>query len=295
MKAKLQKLPINSNCSFLYRKWDCDYFDKPWHFHEEYELALIEKSTGTKFIGDTVGLFQKGDLYLLGPNIPHLFKNHEKYYSEKNNLEAKSIFLHFSHDFLGKEFLDVPEMKSVRELLDKSTFALQIQGKIRKQIISKLHNMHEEIPSRRLVSLLEILLEISESNEWETILPTRFTSNLITKSRDAKRINTILEFIIRNYQKRIYISDVATMFNMSDASFSRYFKHHTRKTFSAYVTEIRISQACRLLMQGEENIAQVGYLSGFENLSNFYRHFKKTTGLTPKDYRKRFLKEVNSA
>lgn len=292
MKAQLHKLPINSNSSFLYRKWDCNFFDKPWHFHEEYELALIEKSTGTKFIGDAVGLFQEGDLFLLGPNIPHLFKNNEEYYSENSTLEAKSIFLHFTHDFLGKDFLNIPEMKSVRDLLDKSTFALQIHGEIRKQLIPRLHEMQEEEPAGRLMSLLDILLKISISKDFQTILPTRFTSHHITKSRDAKRINTILEYIMKNYHKRIYISEVASMFNMSDASFSRYFKHHTRKTFSTYVTEIRISHACRLLMQGEENIAQVGYLSGFENLSNFYRHFKKTTAQIPKEYRKRFLKEV---
>ncbi|HET7897760.1 MAG TPA: AraC family transcriptional regulator, partial [Flavisolibacter sp.] len=92
------------------------------------------------------------------------------------------------------------------------------------------------------------------------------------------------------YTQEIYLPDVAAMLNMSDASFSRYFKHHTRKTFSDYVTEVRINHACRLLMYSDENINEISYASGFENLSNFYRHFKRITGVVPKDYRKRFLK-----
>jgi AraC-like DNA-binding protein len=110
-----------------------------------------------------------------------------------------------------------------------------------------------------------------------------------TDSEDAIRINKILEFILKNFKQRIYISEMASMLHMSDASFSRYFKHHTLKTFSTYVTEIRISHACRLLMQGEESISQIGYTCGFENLSNFYRHFKSITGMNPKDYKNKFL------
>ncbi len=77
---------------------------------------------------------------------------------------------------------------------------------------------------------------------------------------------------------------------MSNASFSRYFKHHTRKTFSDYVTEIRISHACKLLMKDNQNISQISFDSGFENLSNFYKHFRKITGIIPKEYRRRFIR-----
>ena len=94
---------------------------------------------------------------------------------------------------------------------------------------------------------------------------------------------------MENYTKEIYIEEIATKLNMSVASFSRYFKHHTRKTFSHYVTEIRIGHACRLLMEDDYNISEICYLSGFDNLSNYYRHFKNTVGVIPKEYKKRFL------
>src|SRR6266446_1910299 len=126
MKPQLHQLPIQSDASFLYYKWDCDYFDKPWHFHKEYELVLINKSQGTKFIGNKVSHFDEGDLTLIGSNIPHLFRNNEEYYSNHSNVKASSIFIHFTRDFLGDDFFNMPEMKLVQRLLDKSSLALEI-------------------------------------------------------------------------------------------------------------------------------------------------------------------------
>ena len=290
MKAQLHKLPLNDDASFLYNKWDCDYFDKPWHFHEEYELVLIEKSKGTKLIGDNISLFEEGNLFLIGSNIPHLFRNNEEYYTKNETPGASSIFIHFTKDIFGNRFFNLSELELVRKLLDNSSFALEIHGKTKKQVTCKLYKMQHENPPQRLLSLLEILFNLSESKEKKPLLSTRYTPHNTTNTKDTYRINKVLEFIMKNYKHDIYISEVATMINMCEASFSRYFKHHTRKTFSNYLSEIRISNACRLLMQGEENISQIGYMCGFENLSNFYRHFKKITGLVPKDYRNMFLK-----
>src|SRR6187431_1946575 len=117
MKAQLHKLPVSSDASFLYKTLDCDYFANPWHFHEEYELVLIDKSRGTKFIGDNVSLFEEGDLILIGSNIPHLFRNNKDYYAKNRKLGACSIFIHFTEQFLGDHFFDLPEMKQVHRLL----------------------------------------------------------------------------------------------------------------------------------------------------------------------------------
>ncbi|MCC7030235.1 MAG: helix-turn-helix transcriptional regulator, partial [Chitinophagaceae bacterium] len=103
------------------------------------------------------------------------------------------------------------------------------------------------------------------------------------------RIDLVFQFIMKNFKNEIYIEEIASRLNMSVGSFSRYFRHHTRKTFSNYVTEIRISHGCQLLIEDRHRVSEIGYLIGFENQSNFYRHFKKYTGLTPKEYKSRFL------
>lgn len=265
--------------------WECDYFDKPWHFHKEYELVLIDKAEGTRFIGDHVGHFNDGDLIFIGPNIPHLYRNSENYY-KKMGLVAKSIFIHFTEDSLGKHFFDLPEMKLVRNLLERSSLGFEIHGKANKYVQQKLFEMKDEAPASRLLSLLDILISLSTSEELKFILTKGFTAS---NTSDTDKINTVLQFIMDNYTHEIYVAEIASKFNMSTAAFSRYFKHHTRKTFSDYVTEIRIGHACRLLIENNYNISEICYLSGFDNLSNYYRHFKKHIHLVPKEYKRRFL------
>jgi AraC-like DNA-binding protein len=290
MRPQFHKLPLSTDSSFLYMCWECNYFDKPWHFHKDYELVLIDKTEGTRFIGDHVSHFKDGDLALIGPNIPHLYRNSEDYYKNKG-LVAKSIFIHFTDDFLGKPFFDLPEMKLVRRLLDRAALGLDVLGKANKYVKQKLTEMKEEIPAKRLLSLLDILIFLSNSNDLKYILSRGFTAN---NSNDTDKINIVLQFIMVNYTNDIYIEEIASRLNMSVASFSRYFKHHTRKTFSQYVTQIRIAHACRLLMEDNYNISEICYLSGFDNLSNYHRHFKKLLGVIPKEYKNRFISNTNS-
>lgn len=285
MRPQFHKLPLSTDSSFLYMNWECNYFDKPWHFHKEYELVLIDKAEGTRFIGDHVTHFRDGNLALIGPNIPHLFRNTEEYYLNKG-LIAKSIFIHFTDDFLGKPFFDLPEMKHVRRLLDKASLGCEIIGPANKYVKQKLIEMKDEESPNRLLSFLDILIFLSNRTDLNSILSSGFTVN---RSSDTDRINTALQFIMQHYIHDIYIEEIASRLNMSVASFSRYFKYHTRKTFSNYVTEIRIGHACRLLMEDDYNVSEICYLSGFDNLSNYYRHFKKHVGVTPKEYKSRFL------
>ena len=285
MRPQLYKLPIAPDTSFLYIDEECKYFDKPWHFHKEYELVYINKTKGTRFIGDHVSFFEDGDLALLGPNIPHLYRNSDEYY-KNNKLTARSIFIHFTEDFLGDTFFDLPEMKQVKKLLERSSLGLEVFGKSNAFVKNKLVEMNEQKPANRLMNLLEILVYMSTSKDIRPILSKTFTA---TSDNDTDRIDTVLQFILKNYKNDIYIEEIASKLNMSIASFSRYFKHHTHKTFSNYVTEIRISHACRLMMDSHHNISEICYMSGFENQSNFYRHFKKFTGVIPKEYKARFL------
>lgn len=165
MRPQLHKLPLITDCSFLYKNWHCPYFDKPWHFHEEYELVMIDKSKGTKFIGDKVSDFEEGDLMLIGPRLPHFFRNNINYYKKNGQLEASSIFIHFTEDFLGKNFFNLPEMKLVKKLLENARFALEIQGRIKPDIIDKLHEMQAESAPQRLVSLLDILVKYQKATK----------------------------------------------------------------------------------------------------------------------------------
>ncbi len=289
MRPQLHKLPIAPDASFLIMQLDCNYFDKPWHFHKEYELVLIDKSHGTRFIGNDVSPFNDGDLVLIGSSIPHLYRNSEAYYEGDKKLKAKSIFIHFTEDFLGAHFFEVPEMKLVKNLLNKSMMALEITGKSKVHVIKKMHEMMSQKATQRLMCLLDILIYLSQSKNLTKILSSSFS---VSSVKDTDRINKVFEFVMKNYMELIYIKDIASELNMSIPSFSRYFKFHTRKTFSNFVTEIRIGNACKLLQENNHSITEICYLSGFENLSNFNRHFKNHTGSIPKIYQQRFLQNT---
>jgi hypothetical protein len=137
------------------------------HFHKEYELVLIDKSHGTRFIGNNVSPFKDGNLALIGSSIPHLYRNSEEYYEGNKKLKAKSIFLHFTEDFLGANFFEVPEMKLVKNLLNKSMMALEITGKSKFYVIKRMHAMLNQKATERLMSLLDILIYLSESKTWQ--------------------------------------------------------------------------------------------------------------------------------
>jgi AraC-like DNA-binding protein len=286
MKPQLHSLLVSSDSSFLYKNLDCAYFPNPWHFHKEYELVLINESSGTRFIGDNVCQFQGGDLSLIGSNIPHLYRNNQDYYNADSELQARSTFIHFTKQSLGEHFFHIPEMKFVNRLLNKCPLALDIHGKTKKNVTTILLKMRRQSPDERLMSLLEILMMLSHSRDLKPILSSNYTTNL---SGDIDKINTVFEFIIKNFNENIYVEEIASKLYMSVASFSRYFKLHTRKTFTDYVTEIRIGHACRLLMENNKSISEISYESGFDNLSNFYRHFKRIMGIIPKEYRNRFI------
>ena len=177
-------------------------------------------------------------------------------------------------------------MKLVERLLEKSALAFEITGKTKTWVIRRLTEMKVQRAENRLISLLEILLHLSKSKELSPLLTMGFLAN---NSGDTEKINIVFQFITKNYTEEIYVDEIASKLNMSIASFSRYFKNHTRKNFSDYVTEMRIAHACRLLMENNHSVSEISYKSGFENLSNFYRHFKKVKGVVPKDYRNRFL------
>lgn len=284
----LSKLLLTGESSFLYRTVSGESINDPWHFHKEIELVLINKGRGTRFVGDNVSHFEEGTLTLIGSNIPHLFRNYERDHEKNARGEVSITYILFEKTFLGDFFFKLPEMKLVARLLEKSSLAIEIAGKTQQLVSKKLTAMSSQKLPERLLSLLDILVKLSYSKELKQLLTMGYT---VSNSGDTEKINTVFEFIMLNYKKEIYIKEIASKLNMSVPSFSRYFKHHVRKTFSDYLTEIRISHACRLLIENNYSISEICYACGFENLSNFYRHFKKITGTAPKDYRWRFISQ----
>lgn len=102
---------------------------------------------------------------------------------------------------------------------------------------------------------------------------------------DGKRIFGIVEHLLSHHHLQIRAADLAGEMNMSPSAFSHYFKKRTARTFRAYLNDIRLSHACKLLQQSEKPVAEICFECGFNTISNFNRVFKAAYRRSPREYR----------
>ena len=288
MKPILEYLPRNASESFVVKFFDYPYYPTPWHYHPEFEIVLITESTGKRFVGDQIADFQPGNLALLGENLPHFYRNDSRYYENLPHLRATSIVIHFLRESLGNDFLALPETENIRHLLEKSARGMEISGETRLKVAQKMHEILELQGFSRKIKLLEILHLLAETDEFTFIASPGVVGE---NEKDNQRMNKILEYVLQNFKEEIHLSHLADLVNMSETSFSRYFKYRTRKTFTQFLNEIRIGHAGKLLVEDNLNIAQICYECGFNNLSNFNRQFRDFHKLSPSEFKKNYLKK----
>ena len=289
MNPKLLKVNKQLNHSFSIRQDAVPYFYNSWHFHPEMELVHIQNGSGIQFIGDNISRFKKDDIILVGSNIPHLWRCDDTYFQQNSTLKAIATVTHFSEDFWGKEFLELPENKKIKELMITAKRGIIIRGRTRLIVAELMQQMLRAVNTDRIILLLQILKSIVAGNKTNTLIVSKgFEPSLEIK--ETERINNIYTYSIANFKEKISLNNIAKIANISPNSFCRYFKLHTRKTYNHFLQELRVGHACKLLIQNKLNITQVCYESGFNNVTNFYKSFKKITGNSPLEYQKQYLK-----
>ena len=285
MKPVLEHLPLRSEESFVVKAFDYPYYPTPWHFHPEYELVLVTESKGKRFIGDNIGDFDSGDLAFIGPNLPHLYRNDTSYYEANSRQRARSIVVHFLENSFGENFLSLPETKSLQILFGKSSRGLEVKGETKLIVTKMMHELCELTALNRWIKLIEILKTLAGSGELGFISH----ENVQGKNQmESERMNKVFEFVMKNFNREITVSEMANHVNLAENSFSRYFSNRTRKTFITFVNEVRLSHACKLLSENQINISEVCFQCGFNNLSNFNRQFKNVYQTSPLAYRKQY-------
>jgi AraC-like DNA-binding protein len=286
MKPALQKSPISENHAFEVRYLTAPHFDPNWHFHSEYQLFIVMKGTGTRFIGDHVSPFKKGDLVFTGPNLPHLWQSDHEYFNGDKELMTEGIVIYFPENFLGNDFLYKNEMYKIKQLFLKAQRGLDIFGTTAEKAIDLILDSLKVEDFDRILTLLNLLNLLANSSEYK-LLASEGYSNSLTET-ETDRMNRVHAYVMRNFREKITLDSVAAIANMSPTSFSRYFKTHANKTFSDFLTEIRIGYSCKLLIGQKINISQVCYDSGFNTVSNFNRQFKAFTHYNPIEYRRKY-------
>lgn len=288
MKPVLEHLPLEKLESFVTKFFDYAYYPTPWHYHPEYEIVLVTESTGKRFIGDHICDFGPANLAFIGPNIPHTYKNDEKYYKKNSALRAKSIVIHFTEASLGNDFLALPEANLIQKLFEKSKKGLDISGKTATLVSEKLYTLLKLKGMRRWLCLVDILVIMAESKELK---PITNMPHIGFNEKENNRLWNVFHWIMCNYEKPITLPQAAEIAQMNENAFSRFFSMRTRKTFSQLVQELRLQKAAKLLIENEDmSVTEICYDCGYNNISNFNRQFLAYYLTNPIKYRQAYLK-----
>ncbi|AWW32045.1 AraC family transcriptional regulator [Echinicola strongylocentroti] len=282
MKPLLFKIAKTNEEAVRILQEDYPYFYDKWHYHVETQIMVIVEGEGTYFIGDAIGHFKAGDIFILGSNLPHFFRSEQQYYQGLSTLHSKNISVLFALESMGERMLDLPEFFAVRKLLERSKRGLMLEGDMRKKMFDAAHVMAGKEGLERIIYLFDQLHSLSISNELRALSHVNFEPGPLPS--DTKKINGVIRFIMENFSKEITVSDAANVANLSIQAFCRYFKLHTRKTFSQFLNEIRIGHACKLLIEDGYSKKEIAFQSGYDNISYFNRQFKQITSLTPSEY-----------
>ncbi|SIN74081.1 AraC family transcriptional regulator [Algoriphagus halophilus] len=287
MKNPLKKSRIPDSKVFVVQELIAPYFDKNWHFHPEYQLVVILKGRGTRYIGDHIKPFKEGDMVMTGPNLPHVWRSDNAYFDPANELDTHLIVAYFPENFLGEGIFEKEEFEDIGRLMKASARGLEIAGKTNQEITSKMKKLVQLKGSSQLIQLLDILNHLSHSKDISPITNAEYIN--LNKESEKDRMGEVYEYVMKNYKEKIMLEEVAALANLSVSAFSRFFKSRANKSFSDFISDVRISHACKLLHEEGINISEVCYESGFNTLSNFNKQFKERIGKTPLAYRKEYL------
>lgn len=286
MKSALQKSPIPNTNAFVVKKLKQPNFDPNWHFHPEYQLFMVLKGSGTRFIGDHVKQYKEGEITFTGPNLPHMWRSDHEGMAVDEDKWSIGIVVYFHEDFIGESLLQKEEMIRLRQLFQKSLRGIDITGKTAQDIGNMMNKLLHLDGFDSVLELLKILNCLCNTSETKLLASPGYTNSL--KKGDTERMNEVHAYVMRNFKGKIDLKTVASLANMTPTSFSRYFKVHANKTFSEFLSGIRIGYACKLLIEEKMNIGQACYESGFQTLSNFNKQFKAITRTTPMAYQKKY-------
>jgi AraC-like DNA-binding protein len=285
MSALFEKIVLKENASFSIGIFQDNLDKSTWHYHDNYEISFITEGTGKRIVADSIEDFQPGDLVFIGRNLPHVWiVDKEQRTPNKRTLEM--VFLQFPPEVLNSELLSLPEFKFVDKALKLSERGIRITGQTLNEVseimlqLPYLSNFERFLHFFKLMDCIgrgECVVQLA-SNEY------------INKRFDFKnkRIETIHEYLMKNYRKSIDLKQIASVVNLAEGSLCRFFKMHVGVTIFEYLNQLKVELACKLLMDNKLCILDVAIDSGFNNLSYFNKQFKAITGVTPRDYRLKF-------
>jgi AraC-like DNA-binding protein len=287
MKIVKTNIASYTNTSLSVFSREESFFQSPFHSHPEFELVYILESHGKRIIGNSVESFESGDMVFLGDDIPHVWLNDEIFYKGINSLKAKAMVIYFSRDLFGNSFYELPEAQEVKKFLSQGVKGVSITGQTNAIIAKKMEKLLKKKGFEVVMGLIEILFLLSKSKDLRYINDDSYVS--VSDENKNDRLAAVFQYVKTNYKEEISLDEISKIANLTPTSFCRMFKSKTKKAFVEYLNEIRVSNACKYLIETDLGISEIAYECGYKTASNFNKLFKKLIGTTPKEYRRNAL------
>tara|TARA_R110002051_G_scaffold83650_8_gene148315 strand:+ start:875 stop:1768 length:894 start_codon:yes stop_codon:yes gene_type:complete len=251
-----------------------------WHAHEEYELHLITATRGKAFVGDHIGDFKAGDLFMTGPNLPHNWITDQVWSAP---VALRDMLVQFSHVSVEKLSDGFPEFSQVLELLQLAQSGIHFEGFNPTFARGHMESIRDNKGAERILAFVRFLVRLNEHAEKKTLSAAK----LIHPEGGSKqaRVAEVVDYVVKSFSDTISVGQAAKMAGMTEATFSRNFHAVTGHSFVDFLTRIRIGEACGMLYATDDQIITIAQMTGFNNLANFNRHFQKLKGMTPSEYR----------
>lgn len=265
-------------------------FDYPIHYHSEFELSLILNSSGNRIVGDSVEKYKLNDLVLIGPEIYHKWDDDDLPPERKNT--AHVITIQFSNDILDQPLFLKESFLAIRNLLKDSQRGLKFTKETFKIVSDKMQNLDSFKDFEAVLEFFQILHQLSISKDKSYLSSKVFSS--IKNDEKSDRINKMYEYILSHFNDpSLRITELANEFNMSASAFGHFFKKSTNKSFTQFVVDLRLGHSIWLMQNSNKSISEIAFESGFNNIANFNRLFKKNKFVSPKQYKQNFLGSSN--
>lgn len=279
------KIPKSKNHALLVQVDKGPFFYNQLHYHPEFQITAIVKGDGIFYAGNNMTTFTAQDVFIIGANVPHLLKCSKEYHTEDSpGVEGVSLF--FDDYSFGKHFFEIRELHYIRALLQNSKRVIKVEGELKEIIFNKITTTTSLQEEQLIIRFLETLSLLRQADKTY-INGEQY--NLVLGNNEGDRLNEVLAYTFKNLNREITIDQISQVAFLSRSQFSYFFKLHTGKTYISFLNALRIENACILLRSKNQTIEQICYEVGFQNVSNFVRHFKKVKGLTPSRYRKSWM------
>lgn len=280
---ELVKSQAHSSFCCIHKSCETFATEHPLHFHPAYELTWILRSSGTRYVGDSVERYGANDLVLTGPNVPHCWREDP---DPGGDNAPEWIIAQFDPACFGADFLNIPEAAALRAFLDQAHCGLSFAAEAVAQVGPLMRALVDRNGLSRMIGLIEIL-DILSRHAHTRLAAVDYTRGIVIDRSLVERLEQVQRYIAMHLHEEISQVEIATMLGMRPPAFSKFFRAATGRTFMSLVKLLRINEACRLLATTEARVTTIALDCGYQHTSHFDQHFQELKGMSPSDYRRR--------